>query len=35
LVNGNEHSDFFAVRPTSYSKGHIEWNEIDFTKRGY
>lgn len=22
---GVEHSDFFAMRPTSYSKGHVDW----------
>lgn len=35
LVNGNEHTDFFSQRPTAYSKGHIDWNAIDFTKRGF
>jgi ribonucleoside-diphosphate reductase beta chain len=35
LVNGNEHTDFFSQRPTSYSKGHIDWNSVDFTKRGF
>lgn len=35
LVNGNEHTDFFSQRPTAYSKGHVDWNAIDFTKRGF
>lgn len=32
MVTGNEHTDFFSSRPTSYSKGHVNWNSIDFTK---
>lgn len=35
MVSGNEHSDFFAMRPTSYSKGHVDWSQIDFSARKY
>ena len=30
LVSGQEHTDFFSTRPTSYSKGHIDWSAIKF-----
>ena len=30
LSGGKQHSDFFAVRVTNYSKGHMEWNESIF-----
>lgn len=35
LVSGQEHTDFFSQRPTSYSKGHVEWSKISFTERKY
>lgn len=27
---GNEHSDFFALKSTAYSKGHVDWSKIQF-----
>ncbi len=30
MLAGNEHTDFFALKPTSYSKGHVDWNSLDF-----
>ena len=30
LSGGKQHSDFFAVRVTNYSKGHMQWNESIF-----
>lgn len=35
MVSGGEHADFFALRSTSYSKGHISWNDINFDERKY
>lgn len=35
LVGGNEHTDFFNQRPTSYSKGHIDWSKISFGEKKY
>ena len=30
LSAGNEHSDFFALKSTAYSKGHVDWSKIVF-----
>jgi ribonucleoside-diphosphate reductase beta chain len=30
LSSGNEHSDFFALKSTAYSKGHVDWAKIKF-----
>lgn len=30
LSAGNEHSDFFALKSTAYSKGHVDWSRIVF-----
>jgi ribonucleoside-diphosphate reductase beta chain len=30
LSSGNEHSDFFALKSTAYSKGHVDWSKIKF-----
>lgn len=35
LVSGQEHTDFFSQRPTSYSKGHVDWSKISFLDRKY
>jgi len=35
MVSGGEHADFFAVKPTAYSKGHISWDIVNFDKRTY
>jgi ribonucleoside-diphosphate reductase beta chain len=35
MVSGSEHSDFFAVKSTAYSKGHINWDNIDFDVQKY
>lgn len=35
IVSGGEHADFFAVRSTAYSKGHVSWDAINFKERVY
>mgnify|MGYP003327449752 FL=1 len=35
MVSGGEHADFFALRSTAYSKGHVNWNVINFDERVY
>lgn len=35
MVSGGEHADFFAVKPTAYSKGHVSWGSINFDNRKY
>ena len=35
MVSGGEHADFFALRSTAYSKGHVSWNTINFDERVY
>lgn len=32
LLSGKEHADFFAQRPSAYSKGHVDWGKLDFSK---
>ncbi|NBW56911.1 ribonucleotide-diphosphate reductase subunit beta [bacterium] len=35
MVSGGEHADFFAVKPTAYSKGHVSWDTVNFDSRKY
>jgi ribonucleoside-diphosphate reductase beta chain len=35
MVSGSEHADFFAVKSTAYSKGHVDWETLDFDVEKY
>lgn len=35
MVFGNEHADFFAVKSVEYSKGNVNWDDLDFDMEKY